>query len=118
MDTCNRQKIVNISMDIEDIYGDRKILDSILKELILFLQKNDIPCDTYISGIRFSSIRENAELMNFLHSGNICCGTHTNTHSFTPVSCMESMEQIRYCEENYFDTEKKYFFPVTEAVCF
>ena len=111
MGTCNRQKIVNISMDIEDIYGDRKILDNILKDLILFLQENNIPCDMYISGIRFSSIRENAGLVQLLHSSNICCGTHTNTHSFTPVSCMESMEQIRYCEENHFYTEKKVFLP-------
>ena len=43
MGTCNRQKIVSISMDIEDIYGDREILDGVLGELILFLKEKSIP---------------------------------------------------------------------------
>lgn len=111
MGTCNRQKIVSISMDIEDIYGDKEILDGVLGELILFLKEKSIPCDMYISGIRFESIRENAELLRLLHSGNIQCGTHTNTHSFTPVSCMGSPERIGYCEETGFDAEKEKFLP-------
>lgn len=110
MDTCHGQKIVNLSMDIEDVFGDKELLDSVFTDILLFLTDNEIPCDLYISGIRFDIMRSNSDLLHLLHSSKfIRCGTHTNTHSFTPISCMKNTEEIRFCEESHFDTASKSF---------
>lgn len=109
MDTCHRPKIVNLSMDIEDIYGDEKILDAVLTDLILFLNNHEIPCDLYITGMRFNIMKANSDLIDLLHSNFIRCGTHTNTHSFMPISCMKNVEEICYYEGNHFDLSQKEF---------
>ena len=51
MGSCLRSKIINLSMDIEDIYGDADILNNLLKDFVFFLINQKISCDLYITGV-------------------------------------------------------------------
>ena len=64
MDTGFRQKIINVSMDIEDIYGDSELLNVLIFDLIDFFNENKLPVDLYISGIRLPAFGCDEKIKN------------------------------------------------------
>ena len=101
-----RPKMINLSMDIEDVYGDATVLNDLLKELIVFLIGHEMPCDLYVSGIRLDTL----DWLNDFLAGPgaadyIHIGYHSNTHSFKTVPEMSTLgiEGISSVEEKKFD---------------
>lgn len=103
------QKIINISMDVEDVYGDVRLLNSQLFDLIDFFNETHIPVDIYVSGIRFSTILfENEKNIQKLISEYSNLGYHSNTHSFYPIPTLTEV-QISNNEEHLFSLQKRKF---------
>ena len=107
MGSTQRSKMINLSMDIEDVYGDTNILNALLQDLINFLSFYRIPCDLYITGIRLETL---TWLNDFLSSTPdaakyIHVGYHSNTHSFKiiPVISLQGIEHISFIEERKYD---------------
>ena len=55
---------INISFDIEDIYGDQELLNNTLLDLLSFCDKNKISVDVYISAIKIPFLSE--KIINLL----------------------------------------------------
>ena len=108
MDTRNGQKIVNISMDIEDVYGNHEILNEVLFEFLEFFSESGIPCDVYVSGIRFDSLSLDT-LTAFNSDKYINFGYHSNTHSFVTIPTLNDLNSISAAEEHYFDLRNNMF---------
>lgn len=107
MGTGFRQKIINVSMDIEDIYGDPELLNVLLFDLIDFFNENKLPVDLYISGIRLPAFGCEEKLKKLVSDYSFA-GYHSNTHSFYPIATL-TVEQIPENEEHFFDFENKQF---------
>lgn len=109
MDSGNRQKIVNISMDVEDVYGDQELLNNLLADLIDFFCENNIPCDLYITGVKLDLLVQYPQAFKKLHFPYVKCGFHSNTHSFKPIPCFTDEKEIAFSEEHYFNIENAKF---------
>lgn len=96
-------------MDIEDVYGNQELLNDLLTDFIEFFCENHIPCDLYISGIKFDLLVQYPQILEKLCSSYIKCGFHSNTHSFKPISCFADEKEIAFSEEHYFDIKKAEF---------
>ena len=112
MDSSNRKKVVNISMDVEDVYGDVHLLNQHLENLVDFFNNNQIYCDIYLTGIRLAQIEyENPELINKVNSKFINVGYHSNTHSFFLLPMIEEIGyKIEKIEEEFFDVSRMQFY--------
>ena len=106
MGSCLRSKIINLSMDIEDIYGDADILNNLLKDFVFFLINQKISCDLYITGVRLDSL---LWINDFLDSSDterhIHIGYHSNTHTFKtiPELSLQGIKRISLAEESKYD---------------
>lgn len=120
---------VNISFDIEDVYGNQNILNSILYMILSFTDKNMIPIDLYISAIKYPLIKTDLKLIKLIKQSKfINIGYHSNTHSFHIIPEQDSIENLRKIEEFKFDYKKniflnkkggvKYFLQQTKAQMF
>lgn len=111
MDSIFGQKIINISMDIEDVYGDRDELNGLIIDLVEFCVRNQIKCDLYISGIRLNTFDKNVlgKLNDNSSEMYIGHGYHSNTHSFITIPEMseKGLDTISYIEEHKFDVKSK-----------
>lgn len=101
---------INISFDVEDIFGDKFLLNETLLDILEFCDSQQIPTDVYITAMRFSSIKENENLLHLLHSSNyINVGYHSNTHSFKTIPEQNSFSKLKNIEEYDFDISTKSF---------
>lgn len=105
-----KQKKINITFDIEDIYGEKDILNDSLYEILSFCEENSIYVDIYITAIRVNTLLEHPLILNLLKSSDfINIGYHSNTHSFHPIAEQESLDKIKRIEELKFDLNKEKF---------
>lgn len=101
---------MNISFDVEDIFGDTVLLNETLLDILEFCDLKQIPIDVYITAMRFSSIKENEKLLNLLHNSKyINVGYHSNTHSFKTIPEQNSFNKLKNIEEYDFDISTKSF---------
>lgn len=101
---------INISFDVEDIFGDKVLLNETLLDILEFCDSQQIPIDIYITAIRFSSIKENEKLLNLLHGSNyINVGYHSNTHSFKTIPEQNSFSKLKNIEVYDFNISTKSF---------
>ncbi len=101
---------INISFDVEDILGDKVLLNETLLDILEFCDFQQIPIDIYITAMRFSSIKENENLLNLLRSSNyINVGYHSNTHSFKTIPEQNSFSKLKNIEKYDFDILTKSF---------
>nr|WP_318718619.1 hypothetical protein [uncultured Treponema sp.] len=101
---------INISFDVEDIFGDKFLLNETLLDILQFCDSQQIPTDIYITAMRFSSINENEKLLDLLHNSNyINVGYHSNTHSFKTIPEQNSFSKLKNIEEYDFDISTKSF---------
>lgn len=95
---------INISFDIEDIYGDQELLNNTLLDLLSFCDKNKISVDVYISAIKIPFLSE--KIINLLKiSKYLVPGYHSNSHSFLTIPEQNSMEELEKSEEYTFDID-------------
>lgn len=111
MDAMARTKI-NISMDVEDIYGDSSLLDEQIMDLACFCEHNDIICDIYVTGSRLANKEELFIAISSFEG--ISLGYHGNAHSFVPVPLMDdpgsgTTKDMAFLEENLFESNQKAF---------
>lgn len=93
---------INISFDVEDIYGDQDLLNNTLLDLLTFCDENKIYVDVYISAIKIPFLSE--EIINLLkESKYLVPGYHSNSHSFLTIPEQNSMEELEKSEEYTFD---------------
>lgn len=100
---------INISFDVEDIYGNQALLNDTLYEILSFCNSKKIIVDIYVSAIRYETLKEHKELMQILKESNyINVGYHSNSHSFATIPEQNSFDQLKKTEELCFDfkTEK------------
>lgn len=99
-----KKAFINISFDVEDIYGNQNLLNKSLYDLLQFCDNNKIHVDVYISAIKYSFIKNDNALVNILKNSNyINVGYHSNTHSFYTISEQDSIEKLKSIEEYDFD---------------
>lgn len=100
---------INISFDVEDIYGDQTLLNDTLYELLKFCDEKQIYVDVYITAIRYISIKQSNKLLALFNKSNyVNIGYHSNSHSFLTIPEQNSIEKLKKIEEYNFDcdTEK------------
>lgn len=80
----------NLSLDVEDVYGDAGLLHDVLEDLCIFCEDERIYCDLYITGIKFEQLRtERPRLLAFIEqAAYLEVGYHSNTHSFHTIPVM------------------------------
>ncbi len=107
-----KEQKINISFDVEDIYGDQKLLNNTLFDLLTFCDENKIYVDVYISAIKLPFLSE--DIINLLQESKyLIPGYHSNSHSFLTIPEQNSLEELEKSEEYTFDvdteklTEKK-----------
>lgn len=97
---------INISFDIEDIYGDQNLLNKMLFDLLVFCNNNRICIDAYISAIKLPFLSE--DIIKLLKKSKyINPGYHSNSHSFLIIPEQNSMEELIRSEEFFFDLKTK-----------
>lgn len=93
---------INISFDVEDIYGDQKLLNNTLFDLLNFCEENKIYVDVYISAIKIPYL--SPDIINLLQKSKyITPGYHSNSHSFITIPEQNSMKELKESEEHIFD---------------
>lgn len=115
LQNCDEREIfmkskMNISFDVEDIFGDTVLLNETLLDILEFCDSKQIPTDVYITAMRFSSMKENEKLLNLLHSSKyINIGYHSNTHSFKTIPEQNSFSKLKNIEEYDLNISTKSF---------
>lgn len=95
---------INISFDVEDIYGDQFLLNDTLFEILSFCNFNRIVVDVYVSVVRYESLKRHSALMKLCEESNyIHIGYHSNSHSFVTIPEQKSIDDLKKIEEHRFD---------------